>query len=70
MSYTVYTQFEDDIIELVANGYKQHEIAEMLTPKVEEHSVNKYLDKIKTKWGAKNTPNLIHLWHLKQKSNA
>ncbi len=67
--FRVFDMYEDRIIELLAKGYNQYEIAEEMPP-LSEQNISKYRQKICQKWGAKNTPNLIHLWHLKQKSNA
>ena len=63
----VFEMYETRILELIAEGYKQFEIAEM-TPPLSKESVNKYLDGIKKKYGARNTPHLIHLWHEKGKT--
>lgn len=61
----VFELYEDQIITLLADGYRQHEIAETI-PKIHEDSVNAYIRNIQKKWGARNTPNLIHLWHEKK----
>lgn len=60
--FRVFEMYEDQIIEMIANGKKQYQIAQtipMATPEI----IESYLKRIKDKWGAINTPNLIHLWH-------
>ncbi len=65
----VFEMYENQIIPMLAEGYNYAEIAEQIPPLNEKLVIN-YSRLIQEKWEAKNRPNLIHLWHLKQKSNA
>lgn len=62
--------YEEEIIRLAAEGNTVLEMAEIIKPRLQWRTVSRYVKNIKVKWGARNTPNLIHLWHLKQKENA
>lgn len=61
----VFEMYEHQIIPMVAEGYNYQEIAERLPP-LNEKLIIHYVQKILQKWGAKNRPNLIHLWHEKK----
>ena len=61
--------YEDEIIRLAAEGNTVLEMADIIKPRLQWRTISRYVKNIKVKWGARNTPNLVHLWHLKQKEN-
>lgn len=60
--------YEEEIINLISLGYTHKDMKKELH-KLELHSIETYIRKIKENWGARNSANLVYLWHLKQKSN-
>lgn len=64
----IFELYEEQLIHMLAEGLRYHEMAERIKP-IEDHSVNDYVRDIREKWGARNNPHLIHLWHEKRNKN-
>lgn len=60
--FRVFEMYEDQIIQMVADGYNYDDIAEKIPPLNQKLIIN-YIRLIMRKWGANNRPHLIHLWH-------
>lgn len=58
-----FEMYEGVLIERLAKGLQHYQIADEL--RLPEDSVRQYIQEVKKKWRAKNTPNLIHLWHTR-----
>lgn len=56
-----FEMYEEVIIERLAKGLQHYQIADEL--RLPEDCVRVYVQLVKKKWKAKNTPHLIHLWH-------